>query len=174
MKNPYPKPETVQLSDGRKVSVPVFEFEEQLRSIVQNEEVFNEDNMIDDNFDKKNLRPIKSYEELDDDDTIGDLACGKLYHEALRYYVDGKEKPADVDAVYGLPIIVFTDEANHDTKGGNSSNPLAWCVGFFKEEVRRKLSSWGLVGFLPNINIGKGSNSGHYDHDWEIQGKKGP
>ena len=112
---------------------------------MQNKEVFNEDNMIEDNFDKKNLRPIKSYEKLDDNDTIGDLASGKLYHEALSYYVDSKEKPADVDVVYGFPIVVFTDEANHDTKGGNKSNPLAWCSALLKEEVRRKLASWKLA-----------------------------
>ena len=38
----FPDSKVVQLSDGRKVSVPVYDFAAQLRSLVQNEDLFND------------------------------------------------------------------------------------------------------------------------------------
>ena len=79
MRNPFPDVKTVALSDGRKVFVPVYDFEQQFKALLENEDIVNQDNFIDGYFDKEILRPTKRWEDMEACDVINNLNTGTLY-----------------------------------------------------------------------------------------------
>ena len=160
----FPDSKVVELSDGRKVSVPVYDFAAQLRSLVQNEDLFNDQNMIEDYFDPQTMRPTKAYEDFGPDDTVGDLTTGRLFHEGMKLYCN-RSVPRDCDAVMGFPLVLFTDGAVHDNNGGLEVKPVSFTGGMLKEEVRAKRSSYKHLGFVPSLLIGKGENADCFDDE---------
>lgn len=170
MRNPYPEKKTIELSDKSKVIVPVYDFDEQVKSIMEDETIMNRDNLIDQHFDKDTLRPTKSWDQLADDDIISDLNTGRLYMEGIRAYCDGP-KPPDIDLVIGGPLVIFTDEAVYDSSGGCKTGPTTFTFAFFKDTIRSKLEANRHLGFSPSLSVGRGSNSGNIDEDEEITGK---
>ena len=161
-----PDPKEVLLTDGSKVTIPVFDFKTVFERMLTDPEMINDENLIQDNFDKDTWRPIRTPSQFTDDDFIGDLATGTLYQEGIDLYCNGPPPPG-IDLVLPCPIIAFTDESHHCTKGGNKTKPVTITLGVFRHEFRSTDRAWCNIGFIPNYGVGRGKNYGNFDDDWE-------
>ena len=88
-----PHPKEVKLTDGSRVTVPIYDFKTVFERMITDPDLVNDDNLIQDNFDPKTWRPIKSCSDFGPDDLIGDLTTGYLYEEGVKRYCDGDPPP---------------------------------------------------------------------------------
>ena len=169
VKNKQPEPKEVLLSDNEtKVTVPVFDFKESLKSLLTNPDVMKDENLIQNNFDKRTWRPTKRYEDMDPDDKIDDLNTGFLLENGIGLYCNGPV-PSDCDIILPCGIIFFCDESHHDTKGGNKTCPVSFTIHILNTEARAQYENWVNIGFIPNKGVCKGKNANNFDHIWVEQ-----
>jgi len=98
----YPEPVTVECEKG-KVTVPVFDFEKQLLSIVCDDELMSDENLLQEFFDKDTLRPTLRAQELKPTDVIDDINTGELYWRGIEQFCDS-EVPPDADLIVACSI----------------------------------------------------------------------
>lgn len=165
MRDTFPTPVEVTCSSG-KVTVPVYDFEQQLLSIIGDPELMADDNLIQSNFDKDTLRPLKSYEELLDSDIIDDVNDGRLYSVGCYEFCDDELKPPDCDMIVPTPLLIYCDEAATDNFGKLSLEPIEFACGFTRREQRAKYGGNRLIGYVPNLDVVSGKNSNNYDDEW--------
>lgn len=170
-KDLYPTPKDVNLCDGSTVTVPIFPFDTMLKDILNDPNIINDDNLIQENFDKTTWRPTKMYTDLGQDDVINDLNTGLLYQRGIELYCDDKPPPG-IARILPCPIIFFSDESHHDNNSGNKTGPVSMTVGMLNSDERAKYPNWRNIGFIPNYGLGKGKNANQYDDEWVRTGKK--
>ena len=167
-----PMKKTAEMCDGSKIDMPVYDFKAVFENMILDPTLVCEENLIQENFDPKTWRPIKSFNELGPNDVVNDLASGSLYQDGIDLYCN-EDPPKGIARILPGPIIIFTDEAHHDKKNGNKTGPICMCPAFVKQEVRSKDSSWSNFAYLPNYGLGRGKYYGTYDDKWEVvDGKK--
>ena len=167
----FPDPTDVKCSHNKVVTVPTFDFEQQLLSVLNNKEIMKDSNLLQGNFDKETLRPTKTYNELQPDDVIDDIHTGYLYHKGVEMYCS-EEPPPGVDMIIPAPIIIFADEASTDKHGALSTEPVSWVLAFLNNTARLKYENWRHLGYSPNTSVGHGRHFGNYDDEWVVGGKK--
>ena len=165
MKNTFPTPVTVELSNGKKATVPIMSFKDSLLSILNDADIMKDENMIHDNFDKNTLRPTKHYNDYGPDDIIDDLNSGYLYHKGIELYCNAPPPPG-VDMIVPCPLVMYCDEASTDKHGALTAEPVSWTPGFLNAEARLKYSNWRHAGYIPNLKVGKGTNSDNFDDEY--------
>jgi len=172
VKNAVPVPKDVILSDGRKLTVPVFDFVETLKSLLLDPDVINDDNLIQENFDKKTWRPTKKYRDMGPNDRIDDLNTGYLMEKGIELYCNGPV-PVGVARILPLPLIFFSDESHHDTHGGNKTSPVSVTLGCLNVNARSQYKNWRNLSFQSNKSLGQGKSANTYDDEWvELHNKK--
>ncbi len=139
--------------------------------MIDNAEIMKDSNLLEENFDKNTLRPLKTYDELGPDDIIDDIHTGYLYHKGVELYCN-EEPPPGIDMIVPAPILIFADEASTDKHGALSTEPVSWVLGFLKYTARLKYENWRHHGYAPNLAVGHGTNFGNYDDEWVCGGKK--
>ena len=165
MRGAFPTPTDVMCSRG-KVTVPVYDFEQQLLSIIGDPELMSDENLIQNNFDKETLRPIKSYDELLDNDIVDDVNDGRLYSAGSYEFCDDNLKPPDCDMIVPTPLIIYCDEAATDNYGKLSLEPIEFACAWNKREARAKFDANRLLGYVPNLDVVSGKNADNYDDEW--------
>ena len=170
-KHLFPEPTNVKCSHNKLVTVPTFDFERQLLSVLNNKDIMKDSNLLEENFDKETLRPTKTYSELGPDDVIDDIHTGYLYHQGVEMYCS-EEPPPGVDLIVPAPIIIFADEASTDKHGALSTEPVSWVLAFLNGTARMKYDNWRHLGYSPNTAVGHGRHFGNYDDEWVQGGKK--
>ena len=169
-----PSPKEVTMANGKdKATVPCFDVEAMLLNILTNKELMSDENFLKDHFDCDTLRPTKSYDDLDDDDTIHDVHCGTLYHEGIKEFCpDDVPLPDGIKMIVPIPLVMYSDESHHDNNGGNKTTPVSMAPAFFNSRCRAKYEYWFNAAFIPSMDIGKGKFKNTYDEEWTQAGRK--
>ena len=151
--------------DNRKIPVPTFDFVSAVTSLLHNDNVMAEENIIEgydimtgetdgcDFWDPATIQPL----DLDNVPTptdktskLGKVTTGYLYQEAVPRLC------AQAHHV-SIPIKIFYDKANLDRNGGLALAPLIFTLGFFKHKVCRVISGeyWptSLISILVMANL---------------------
>ncbi len=129
MKDVFPAPVTVKLSRGKNVTVPVISFKAQLESLLSDPDLMKEENLLQNNFDLKTMRPTKRYKEYGPYDTIDDINNGYLYHQGIKLYCS-QEPPPGVDRVIPTPLIACRDECNTDKNRALVAETVSITIGW--------------------------------------------
>ena len=172
LKHMIPHNNVVHMSDEQRVeTIPTLSFRGVLKGLLLDKTIINDQNLIQDNFDKATWRPIKSYSQMGPSHVVNELCDGALYEQALDMYCNEKPPPG-VDYILPIPLIGFCDESHLDNNNGNKTTPVAVTVAALNHDARSKYENWVHFGFIPYKEAGSGRNRDNYDDEWVLGGKK--
>ena len=152
--------------DGRDVSVPVFSFTNEVMSLLHNPDIMKPENIIDGydmftgtsiegefwekdslmNDDPKSI-PIP----VDLERMIGEINCASTFEEAVHRFCT---KPHHMP----VPLVIFYDKAHVDRAGILAAAPVLVTLGFFKAQCLQRKDLWRILGYVPNLDVGRGRN----------------
>ena len=141
-----PQQKTVHLtSDNTLISVPVFDFTAMALSMLHDNSLMKEDNIIP-NFDLHSGTKTASSGNYDD------LTSGSLYEKAKLIYARGHDDMP-------IPIYVFIDETFTDLYGALKVAPVIFTFAFFTQQCRNNVDFWRPLGLVPNLGFGKSKSN---------------
>ena len=127
-------------------SVAVFDLHAQILSIVHNAKLMQQENFAPDYdvFTGKPTTPITHF---------GEVHTGELFEPARAKYCG--DDPTNMPC----PLILFYDKTFVDLHGSLACSPVIMWPTFFKQECRNKLKFARVLGYVPNLTLGKGGSS---------------
>ena len=156
-----PKIKPVKLIGGEIVSLPYFDFEDMFLSLVTDKKLNQPENMIRDDFDKDTWKPTKLMEDWTDDDMINDVNSGTFFHEGLLLSDLSTDLPDGVDEVRIVGLQFFIDKSHGDHMGALATTPVSFTIWPFNNGMRRKNEAWRQLAYIPNLEVGQGTNKGY-------------
>jgi hypothetical protein len=153
-----PKNITVELHDKRKVSVPVVDFAESMRSILNDDEVMK---CIMKGLDPVTWRPVvdEQTHEKNTDAFIDDKDSGYLY--IYRQGIDlhcPNESECDAIKIRPFPVIIHIDKSHSDLFGNLAVAPIQVMPAMIDVNAKQKIGSWRSIATIPNLSAGKGKD----------------
>ena len=152
---------------NRKIIVPTFNFTSEVTSLLHNDNLMREKNLIkgydimtgETNgrklWDPETIQPLDPSAvttPIDKNSKLREVTTGYLYQESVsRLFTQSHHVP--------IPPNFFYDKVNLDTNGGMVLAPLIFTFEFFKNKVFRKTSFWRILDYIPNLDIGHGKSS---------------
>ena len=138
----------VSLSNGSKVTVPTFDAESMILSILSSRSLMTPNNyaMGYDIFTGKNL-PNHPHNEL-----YGEIHTGKAWPPALQHYC------GDDNNFMPLALVVFGDKSHTDLHGALSLTPIIFTLTLFNRATRNRATAWRPLAYSPNLSFGKGES----------------
>ena len=82
---------------------------------------------------------------------LEDMASGYMYDKACKLYATG-------DNDYAAGLVFFIDKSHSDAFGALASSPVIFTLASFNTNTMRKRSAWRILGYIPNLGVGKGKN----------------
>ena len=165
--NHKPQIKEVQFDyDGRKASIPTFSFIEEVMSILNDNELMSDKNIIngydiftgkcgDDFWDSRSIDttiPNKIPIPNDPNRKISDISTSYLHQASVhRFCSEPHHMP--------VPIFIFYDKANLDQKGGLAVAPVLFSLGFIKTAILHRSFAWRILSYVPNLDIGQGRSN---------------
>jgi hypothetical protein len=142
--------------DGQKVTVPVFNFPSQVRSILDDPDVMNKDNIMK-GLDENTWRPKRSAEDFENDyhAFIADKDSGYLYRMGIQTHVPDHGGNAKI---LPLPNIVHIDKSHYDLHSNLCVTPIGFTLAMLDVDTQQKVDSWRMMATIPNLSAKKGSN----------------
>ena len=141
-----PKHKLVELSDGSKATVSLFDIEFMILSLVTDDSLMKDDNLAE------------GYDlftgEVDNDhphnENYGEVHTGDAWKPACKHYcgTKGKKKP--------ISLIVFGDKTHTDLHGTLAVTPIISTLSLFNRAARNNPSFWRPMAYIPNLSHGKG------------------
>ena len=127
-------------------AVAVFDLKASILDILHDEKLMLADNFAPglDVFSGKCTQPITH---------IGELHTGYAYEKARKFYCPNE------DTDFPLPMISFYDKTHLDNHGCLTCILFLWWPGFFKKEMRHQFKCVRVMGYVPNLKYGKGTNN---------------
>ena len=154
--NLQPHLKEVTLSDGRIVTVPVVDFAESMRSILDDSKVMSS---LMSGLDPDTFRPIVSEDDHENDSNaiIHDKDSGYLYRQGIKLHCPS---PDDIDPVHvrPLPIIMHIDKSHCDLFGNLSVAPVQCMPAMIDIDAQQQVSAWRQIATIPNLSSGKGKD----------------
>ena len=151
-----PESVTVELHDKRQVSVPVVDFAESMRSILDDKEVMKH---IMKGLDPKTWRPKKKDEEHETDPNaiIDDKDSGWLYRQGLKLHCPDEDM-VDPAKVRPFPVIIHIDASHADLFGNLKVAPIQVMPAMLDVNVQQTTAAWRQVATIPNLSAGRGKD----------------
>ena len=142
------KPQIIQVplaNPALFASVAVFDLKAQIIHLLHNNDLMTPENFAEglDVFTGKTAQPITH---------IGEIHTGYAYENARDLHCD----PESDD--FPFPIMSFYDETHSDRWGCLTCTPFLWWPSFFKKEIRHQYKSVQVLGYVPNLKLGKGKS----------------
>ena len=82
---------------------------------------------------------------------LEDMASGYMYDRACKLHATGTDD-------YAAGLVFFIDKSHSDAFGALASSPVIFTMASFNTNTMRKRSSWRILGYIPNLGVGKGKN----------------
>ena len=145
--------------DNRFIDLPVFDIAVQARSLLDDKDINNEDNIMK-GLDRETLRPKRSPEEISNDPhaLIDDKASGYLYGLACDLHCPRPDElNADDPKVLPLPLIFHIDKSHKSLKGDLAVTPVGMTLGQLDVDTIQKTDAWRMVAVVPNLKARQGS-----------------
>ena len=151
-----PMTKETETHDGRKVTVPIFDFAAQVRNLLDDPDVMNEHNIMK-GLDQETWRPTLSAEEFENNyhAVIQDKDSGYLYRMGIEAHVPDHE---DNTKILPLPIIVHIDKSHYDLHSNLCVTPIGFTLGMLDVDTQQKVDSWKMMATVPNLSAKKGKN----------------
>lgn len=142
--------------DGRKVTVPIFDFAAQVRNILDDPDVMNKHNIMA-GLDQNTWRPSVSAEEFENDyhAMIADKDSGYLYRMGIETHVPDDGINTNI---LPLPLIVHIDKSHYDLHSNLCVTPIGFTLAMFDVDTQQKIDSWRMMATIPNLSAKKGKN----------------
>ena len=152
-----PEKKIVELHDGRRVTVPVIDFEEAVRSLLDDVTVMN--NIIE-RLDPNTWRPKTSAEEheYDPDAIIGDKESGYLYRQGIDLHCPDESDGIDPVVIRPLPVVIHIDKTHVDVFGNCAVAPIQMMLAMTDVDAQQVVNAWRQIATIPNLNVGKGKD----------------
>ena len=142
--NMRPLDHAVRFKDGSVASVPVFNIEAMILSLLHNPELMRPGNLAR-NYGVFSGKPIV----VDDDDVYGEIHTGDKWDPARRYHCGTCSDNMPVG------LIVFGDKSHLDHHGALSATPVIFTLSCFNETARASPEFWRPLSYIPNLGYGK-------------------
>ncbi|KAI2501411.1 hypothetical protein MHU86_13078 [Fragilaria crotonensis] len=123
--------------------IACFDFAPILLSLLQDEDLMAPENLVLNHED-----PTSMY--LPRNNKIGEAHTGSRYRELYHELITRKNQLL-------VPIILYIDGTAIDSKGHVEVCPVSFTTSLFTEKLRRKSTSWRVLGYVPDLNRGRSS-----------------
>jgi hypothetical protein len=135
-----PKNISVELHDKRKVSVPVVNFAESMRSILNDDKVMK---CIMKGLDPVTWRPIVNEEahERNPEAFIDDKDSGYLYRQGIDLHCPNAQQ-CNARKVRPFPVIIHIDKSHSDLFGNLAVAPVQVMPAMLDVNAQQKIGSW--------------------------------
>ena len=153
----------VELHDGRQVSVPVVDFAESMRSILNDKAAMRH---VMKGLDPTTWRPTTTEDEheMDPDAVINDKDSGYMYRQGIKIHVPDADECDEV-LVRPFPVIIHIDKSHSDLFGNLAVAPIQVMPAMLDINAQRKSSSWRSIATIPNLSAGKGTHGSKKNKD---------
>lgn len=135
----------VQLHDGTVATVPVFDVQEMILSLLHDPSIMKHENLAD-GYD------IFSGKEIEGEQCnarFGEIHTGEAWKRARNNYC--KER-GDMP----IALIIFADKSHTDLHGALSATPVIFTLSLFNRHARNNSDFWRPIAYIPNLSYGKG------------------
>ena len=140
-----PKDETVKLTDGTKVTVPVFDVEAMIMSLLQDEELMQEENLAP-GYDIHTGKPTEEVTHY------GEVHTGDAWEPARKHFCGVHH---DNNQNMPIALIIFGDKSHFDLHGTLSTTPLIFTLSCFNQRARNLARFWRPIAYIPNLSHSK-------------------
>ena len=131
----------LHMSDTEYISISVFDFQQQLLSILRDKELMHQSNLVVDAM----VKISNGYKSP----KITDIQDGEWYSCALNHY---KELYGDDPHRLVCGIILTVDKTHTDWKGKLCLEPVQFTLSIFNKEVRKRNSKcWRCLGYINDM-----------------------
>ena len=145
--------------DGRRViTVPIFDWPSQIRELLDDRNVFNNENIMK-GLDKKTWRPLRSADDMENDQhfMIDDKDSGYLYWMGIEQHCPGDEE-CDTTEILPLPLILAIDKSHYDLHGNLCVTPIGFSLAMLDCHTQQRTEAWKMGATVPNLSVKKGRN----------------
>ena len=155
----------VELVGGEIVSLPYFDFNDMFLSLVTDKKLNQPENLIEKDFDKTSWKSTKTMNDWTGDDFIDDVNSGTFYHDGIELSKMSTEAPDGVNEVRVVGLQLFIDKSHSDHMGSLATTPVSFTLWCFNNIMRRKNKAWQTLAYIPNLDVGQGT-----DKEYDPQG----
>lgn len=154
--NLKPTLKMVELHDCRKVTVPVIDFKESMRSILDDKTVMS---YIMKGLNPHTWRPTTNAEQHEGDHTamLTDKVDGYLYRQGIELHCPDETK-CDPTQVRPFPVIFHIDKSHSDLFGNLAVAPVQCMPAMLDSTIQQYSSAWRQIATIPNLSAGKGKD----------------
>ena len=136
-----PRVVTHRLASGSNIEITKFSFKAQLTSILINDDLMTEDNLL--------LNRVNPFTPPDEDMALEDLNSGWWWRET---WLDTCKREDEILC----PIVFFLDGGKATKR--MSVEPLTFTIGLFKRQVRNMSQAWRTLGYIESLDNMIGSD----------------
>ena len=151
----------VELVGGEIVSLSYFDFTDMFLSLVTDKKLNQPENLIEKDFDKKSWKSTKTMNDWTGNDFINDVNSGIFYHDGIELSKMSTEAPDGVDEVRVVGLQLFIDKSHSDYMGSLATTPVSFTMWGFNNNMRCKNKAWRTLTYIPNLDVGQGTNTGY-------------
>ena len=146
----------VPLHHGGTTTVPVFDLEAQILSLLMDEELMKPENLAPgyDIFTGKVTENPTEYSEVH---------TGRAWEPARKHYC------GDVSSNMPIALIVFGDSSHYGNNGTLKTMPLIFTLSCFNQEARKKVDFWRPMAYIPNLSYGLTESNPLYTAEKRVQ-----
>ena len=144
-----PQHQQVKLTDGSIVTVPTFDIEHMILSLISDALLMSKENIAE----GYNLHTGCVNNESEINQRYGEIHTGDAWQPAVRHYCgrNGKYMP--------LALVVFGDKTHTDLHGSLSLTPVIFTLTCFNQNARNNPNFWRPLAYIPNLSHGRGKSS---------------
>ena len=133
--------ETITVSATDKINVTVFDFKQQLLSLLRDEKIMQPSNLL--------LDKMETVSTNTQSNIISDIHDGAWYQSSLDYY-NNLYGPDPTRLICG--IILTVDKTHTDWKGKLCLEPVQFTLAIFDKEIRKRNSNcWRCLGYINDL-----------------------
>jgi hypothetical protein len=140
-----PHQRVVSLSNGSKVTVPTFDTESMILSMLTNKALMQESNYAA----GYNIYSGKKDISHPHNKLYGEIHTGKAWEKARSHYCRKKYE------FMPIALIVFGDKSHTDLHGALSVTPIIMTLSLFNRTASSRAAFWSPLTYLPNLSFSK-------------------
>ena len=146
----------VPLHHGGTTTVPVFDLEAQILSLLMDDELMKPENLAP-GYD------VCTGKVTEEPTEYSEVHTGLAWEPARKHYC------GEVSSNMPIALIVFGDSTHYGKTGTLKTMPLIFTLSCFNQEARKKVEFWRPMAYLPNLSYGLVDNNTDYTPEKKVQ-----
>ena len=146
----------VPLHHGGTCTVPVFDLEAQILSLLMDDELMK----------PHNLAPgydVCTGKASNESTVYSEIHTGKAWEPARKHYC------GNVSSNMPIALVVFGDKSHFGNTGTLQTMPLIFTLSCFSQEARKKVEFWRPMAYIPNLGAGLVGDNPEYTPEKKVQ-----